>query len=244
MVARRRGALWQTPGAMSAGAPSTEPKPAAPAMGLRIVLPAIVILVILGGVTLLLTSGSSKPVLPGNAGTAKTPTFEGVALTPPQPAPPLNTLHNYDGSSFSLAAQRGKAVFVTFLYAHCPDVCPLIASNLHNAYAAMTPKQRQSIAIVSVSVDPHGDTAGTVAAFVKQHELTHEASYLIGSAPQLGPVWEAWKVGSERDSSNPALINHSALIYGIGASGKIDTIYPSNFEPHELIHDIPPLLSH
>jgi protein SCO1/2 len=213
-------------------------------MGLRIALPVIVILVVLAGVTLLLTGGSSKPALPGNAATTKTSVFEGVSLSPPQPAPPLNTLRNYDGAKFSLAAQRGKAVFVTFLYAHCPDVCPLIASNLHNAYAAMKPKQRQSIAIVSVSVDPHGDTAGTVAAFVKQHELTHEASYLIGTAPQLGPVWEAWKVGSQKDSSNPSLVNHSALIYGIGASGKIDTIYPANFEPRELIHDIAPLLSH
>lgn len=213
-------------------------------MGLRLALPMIVILVVAIGVTLLLTQGSSKPALPGNAATTKTPIFEGVALSPPQPAPQLNTLRNYDGAKFNLAAERGKAVFVTFLYAHCPDVCPLIASNLHNAYAAMAPKQRQSIAIVSVSVDPHGDTAGTVAAFVKQHQLTHEASYLIGTAPQLGPVWEAWKVGSQKDSSNPSLVNHSALIYGIGASGRIDTIYPANFEPRELIHDITPLLSH
>jgi protein SCO1/2 len=240
----------EAPGDPRASSSSAEDPPpresASPLLGrnLRLMLPALVILVIVGGVALLLTGGSSKPVLPGNAATTKTPTFEGVALSPPEPAPPLNTLRNYDGASFNLAAQRGKAVFVTFLYAHCPDVCPLIASNLHNAYAAMTPQQRRSIAIVSVSVDPHGDTAGTVAAFVKQHELTHEASYLIGTAPQLGPVWEAWKVGSQRDSSKPELINHSALIYGIGASGKIDTIYPANFTPHELIHDLAPLLRH
>jgi protein SCO1 len=229
---------------MNAGAPSTDPKQSAPALGLRLVLPLIVIIVILGGVTLLLTHGSSKPALPGNAATAKTPVFEGVSLSPPQPAPPLSTLRNYDGTKFDLAAQRGKAVFVTFLYAHCPDICPLIASNLHNAYAAMTPTQRQHVAIVAVSVDPHGDTAGTVAAFVKQHELTREASYLIGSAPKLAPVWEAWKVGSQRDTANPALVNHSALIYGIGASGRIETIYPANFAPSELIHDVKPLLSH
>jgi protein SCO1/2 len=219
---------------MNAGAPSTEPKQTTQAMTLRIVLPAIVILVVLAGVTLLLTGGSSKPLLPGNAATTKTPIFEGVALSPPQPAPSLSTLRNYDGAKFNLAAQRGKAVFVTFLYAHCPDICPLIASNLHNAYAAMTPKQRRRAAIVAVSV----------AAFVRQHQLTREASYLIGTAPQLSPVWEAWKVGSQRDSSNPALLNHSALIYGIGASGKIETIYPANFAPHELIHDLAPLLRH
>jgi protein SCO1/2 len=230
---------------MNAGAPSTDPKPSAPALGVKLLLPAAVIVVILAGVTLLLTThGSAKPVLPGNAATAKTPVFEGVALNPPQPAPSLSTLRNYDGAKFDLAAQRGKAVFVTFLYAHCPDVCPLIASNLHNAYASMTPTQRQRVAIVAVSVDPHGDTAGTVGAFVKEHQLTREASYLIGTAPKLAPVWEAWKVGSQKDTSNPALVNPSALIYGIGASGRIETIYPANFAPTELIHDLKPLLSH
>jgi cytochrome oxidase Cu insertion factor (SCO1/SenC/PrrC family) len=91
-------------------------------------------------------------------------------------------------------------------------------------------------------VDPHGDTAGTVAAFVRQHELTGEARYLIGAASQLGPIWEAWKVGSQADASNPGLVNHSALIYGVSASGKLTTIYPANFEPSQIIHDIPPLL--
>jgi protein SCO1/2 len=211
--------------------------------GYRMLLPLVAILVIVGGVTLLLTGGSSKPKLPGNASTTKSVSFEGSLLEPPTPAPELSTLQNYDGSSFNLGADRGKAVFVTFLYARCPDVCPLIASNLHNAYAQMTPAMRRQVAIVAVSVDPHGDTPGTVAAFVKQHELTGEAKYLIGSPRQLASVWEAWKVGSQRDTADPSRVNHSALIYGIAANGKIYTIYPANFAPSQIIHDVTPLLS-
>jgi protein SCO1 len=207
------------------------------------ILPILVILVILGGATVLLVGGSSKPALPGQASAAKLDTFEGLALNPRLPAPALSTLRNYDGTSFNLASERGKAVFVTFLYAHCPDVCPLIASNLHNAYARMTPAMRSRVAIVAVSVDPHGDNARTVAAFVRQHELTGEARYLIGSARQLGPVWEAWKVGSEKDSSDPALVNHSALVYGVSAGGKLTTIYSASFEPRQIIHDVPALLT-
>ena len=210
--------------------------------GLRIFLPLAVVLAILGGATALVVGGSSKPALPGKASAAKLGTFEGLALNPRLPAPALRTLHNYDGTSFNLVSDRGKAAFVTFLYAHCPDVCPLIASNLHNAYSKMTPAMRSRVAIVVVSVDPHGDTSSTVARFVHQHELTGEARYLIGSASQLGPVWEAWKVGSEKDSSNPALVNHSALIYGVSAGGKLTTIYSANFEPSQIIHDVPGLL--
>src|SRR6202035_2828325 len=134
-------------------------------------------------------------------------------------------------------------VFVTFLYAHCPDVCPLIASHLHSAYAAMSPALRRRIAIVAVSVDPRGDTAGAVAAFVHQHELTGEAAYLIGSASQLVPVWTAWRVGSQRDTSHPDLVNHSAFIFGISARGKLTTIYAANFKPSDIVHDAPALLA-
>jgi protein SCO1/2 len=228
---------------MSSPGPTGEAAPPAHSPLVRLVLPTAVILVILAGATLLLAGGSSKPALPGNAGVAKAASFDGEALSPPQPAPALSSLRNYDGSSFNLAAQRGKAVFVTFLYAHCPDVCPLIASNLHNAYAKMTPAMRQRVAIVAVSVDPRGDSAATVAAFVGQHQLRGEARYLIGSAGQLVPVWKAWNVGSQKDTSRPDLVNHSALIYGIGANGRIYTIYPANFTPTQLIHDVTQLLS-
>ena len=227
----------------AASTPDAPPPPPPAAFGLKVALPIIVLLVILGGVTLLLVGGSSKPALPGNANIARTSSFEGSTVSPSQPAPALASLRNYDGSRFDLAAERGKAVFVTFLYAHCPDVCPLIAANLHNAYAKMTPAMRSRVAIVAVSVDPHGDSAGSVAAFMRQHELVGEARYLIGSGGELAPVWKAWHVGSQRDVSHPELVSHSALIYGIGASGRLLTVYPASFTPAQVIHDVTPLLS-
>jgi protein SCO1/2 len=210
--------------------------------GLRILLPIAVIAAIVAAVALLLVGGSSKTTLPGDASTAHSAAFAGLTLQPPQPSPPLNTLHNYDGSSFDLAADRGKAVFVTFLYSHCPDVCPLIAANLHNAYSRMPATLQTRVGIVAVSADPRGDSARAVAAFMRTHRLSGEADYLIGSGGQLAPVWEAWKVGSQRDTSNPQLVNHSALVYGIGASGRIYTVYAANFTPDQIIHDIPALL--
>jgi protein SCO1/2 len=229
---------------MDASQPVPEaPEPPNP-LSLKFILPLIAILVVVAVVTLLLAGGKSKPTLPGNAGTVKLSAFEGQTLSPPQPAPALATLHNYTGESFNLAADRGKAVFVTFLYTHCPDVCPLIASNLHNAYAKMTAAERAKVAIVAVSVDPKGDTPLTVAAFMREHQLAGEGKYLIGKSGQLASVWKAWGVGSERDVSNPELVNHSALIYGVSGSGKLYTIYPANFAPQQVIHDVEPLASH
>lgn len=228
---------------MSAGSSTPEASPAGRPPRFRLVLPFIALAAIAGALTALLAGGSSKPALPGNANAAKVGVYEGLALSPRVPAPPLTTLHNYDGASFNLASDHGKAIFVTFLYAHCPDVCPLIASNLHNTYAQMSASMRAHVAIVAVSVDPRGDTPGTVAAFVREHQLTGEAHYLLGSASQLARVWEAWKVGSTADTSQPDRVSHSALVYGISASGKLTTIYSANFEPKNIIHDVPALLA-
>ena len=59
----------------------------------------------------------------------------------------------------------------------------------------------------------------------------------------LRRVWQAWGVGSERDASNPELVNHSGLVYGITASGKQATIYAANFRPADVAHDVPLLAS-
>jgi protein SCO1 len=228
---------------VSAGTPAADTPPPRPAI-VKLALPAIAILVIVGGLTLLLAGGSSKQPLPYHATATKAATYEGLTLTPQRPAPSLGSLRNYNGEAFNPQADRGRAMFVTFLYAHCPDVCPLIAANLHNAYARLAPALRSHVAIVAVSVDPHGDSAGTVAAFVQSHQLSGEASYLIGTAKQLVPVWKAWDVGSEQDTSRPDLVNHSALVYGISASGKLTTVYAANFKPQEIDHDAGVLLGH
>jgi protein SCO1 len=129
---------------------------------------------------------------------------------------------------------------VTFIYDHCPDVCPLIIANLRTAQNLMGAKTAAKAQIVAVSVDPHGDTPRTVAAFLKVHEMTGRMQYLIGSSKELGHVWQTWGVGSERDASQPELVNHSALVYGISASGQIKTVYiGSSFKPSEIAHDVP-----
>jgi cytochrome oxidase Cu insertion factor (SCO1/SenC/PrrC family) len=71
--------------------------------------------------------------------------------------------------------------------------------------------------------------------------MSGKMDYLIGSAVQLGTVWAAWSVGAERDAGDPALITHSALLYGITAKGRIVVVYPEDFTPSEIVHDVPRL---
>jgi len=44
-------------------------------------------------------------------------------------------------------------VLLTFIYDHCPDTCPLIVGNLHNALFKLGPAASK-LQIIAVSVDP------------------------------------------------------------------------------------------
>jgi len=46
---------------------------------------------------------------------------------------------------------------------------------------------------------------------------------------------------SRRDTGNPELVAHTALVYGITAHGRIRTIYSSSFAPSDIVRDVPRL---
>jgi protein SCO1/2 len=201
------------------------------------VLLSLLVLVLLAGAIALIAVGSSAS--PKKQAAAKQGSFEASGLlTPVAAAPPL-VLHNYLGQPVDIRSYKGKVVLVTFIYTHCPDICPLITSNLRVAQNLMPAAVRSKVAVIAVSVDPKGDTSKAVAAFLARHQMTGRMQYLVGTAHELGSVWQAWGVGSERDAAKPEFVNHSGLVYGITGSGKRLTIYASNFQPSEIAHDVP-----
>jgi protein SCO1 len=165
--------------------------------------------------------------------------FSGLVRKPAKPAPPL-ALKDSLGHPVNIDQYRGQAVLVTFIYDHCPDICPLIVGNLHTAQSTLGPEAKK-LQIIAVSVDPKGDTPKTVKAFLQQHQMTGKMEYLIGSRPQLESVWSKWGIAAKASptAKDPDAVEHSALIYGISGSGKITTVYPANFKPSEIVHDVP-----
>jgi protein SCO1/2 len=209
----------------------------------RMVLPLLAAFVIVGGFALLIqgTSHISQP-LAGNTHASRSQSFAGSTLSPAKMAPPL-ALRNYLGQSVNIKDFKGKAVLVTFLYTHCPTACPLITADLHTALGILGPKEAAKVQIIAVSVDPRGDNPKTVAAFLKVHQMTGRMLYLLGSTHQLAKIWQAWGVGSAQDAQEPGFVNHTALVYGINASGQMRTLYFDTMNPQEVAHDVPILAS-
>src|SRR5215472_3264891 len=85
------------------------------------------------------------------------------------PAPAF-LLKDQFGNSISLAQFKGMPVVLTFLYTHCPDVCPLTADKIHITMQSLG-TNAQHIAVLAVSMDPKGDTAITAQNFAKVHKL-------------------------------------------------------------------------
>jgi protein SCO1/2 len=221
--------------------PSTPVEPSEPPSGagvnLRMALVLLVILVVAGGVALLVMGGGTS-----NPKKAASSSYSGSLLTPAQSEPALS-LRNYKGERVNIDQYRGKAVLITFLYTKCPDVCPIIASNLGVALSRLGSAKASKVQVIAVSVDPRGDTPKAVSVFLQRHRMTGRMQYLIGSGSELARVWKAWGVGSEQDVQQPQLVNHSGLVYGISATGKVTTLYAANFKPQELVHDAPLLAS-
>jgi protein SCO1/2 len=190
------------------------------------VLPFAVLLLLVAG------CGSSEPKLVEGPPTT-TRTFAGTELTPPHPADRLS-LKDASGRRYTLSARRGRYVLVTFLYTHCPDVCPLIASNLNTVLRASGPKA--NVDVLAVSVDPKGDTPRAVRAYTKRKHLDPRFHYLIGSRRELERVWAAWHVTAQDKSLG--VVNHIVYTALVDPRGRERLIYDAQVTAQQVLHDL------
>lgn len=138
-----------------------------------------------------------------------------------RPAPTFR-LADARGGVLDTAALRGRPYAVTFLYVHCPDVCPLITQELVRALDSLGADARR-VAVAAVSVDPEGDTPADVRAFLRAHRAPAQFAYGLGTRRELAPVWRAWfaapQVPGRPESS------HTATVWLVDRRGGIAAKY-------------------
>jgi protein SCO1/2 len=174
------------------------------------------------------------------------PALQGAVVTPPAPTYDF-ALHDQDGRLVRLSALHGKAVALTFLYTHCPDICPLVATKMHETHRQLGDAAAH-VAFVAVSVDPKGDTPEAVRAFLSGHHVTGEITYLTGSFAELKPVWAGYFIGTDARAitpnanpttpASPELVSHSAIVYVLDPRGNLRVFLPGNFDPQDLATDL------
>lgn len=175
--------------------------------------------------------GGSKPSIAG-------------ATVNGSPAAPDFTLIDQNGKQVALHDYKGKVVALTFLYTHCPDVCPLIATSLGQTDRKLASAQGQ-VEMLAVSVDPLGDTPPSIHKFDDDHGVSDLGNwhYLSGSPSQLARVWADYGgVNSKNPDGTkqltPAELEHMSIVYLIDPQGHMRAALPANFTSADLIQDV------
>jgi protein SCO1/2 len=168
------------------------------------------------------------------------------------PAPDI-VLPDQTGATVHLEALRGRPVVLTFLYTHCPDVCPLTAAKLRRVLDDLG-TQAQDVALVAVSTDPDNDDAASATAFAAQFGLDERLHFLLGDRGALAPVWASYYVyaaplppeaaAEERAAAAYAARTavHTDALFVIDRVGRERTLLRSDFDPPALASTLRTLL--
>ena len=133
-----------------------------------------------------------------------------------RPAPPL-ALADQRGDTVTLAALRGRPALVTFAYAHCMTVCPVVVREALDAQRRLAARRVQ---LVVVTLDPWRDTPGRLPAIAAEWRLGEDAHVVSGDTAAVLRTLDAWNVPHARDGASGDII-HPSVVYLVDAGGRI-----------------------
>ena len=128
--------------------------------------------------------------------------FSGTALSDGGPAPDF-VLTDQFGDSVSLADMRGRAVALSFLFTGCPDVCPVVTTQLKRLYDELG-ADADSVEFITVSVDPERDDPQAAMRYLERWGVANEWRYLTGARADLEPIWAAYYISPVIDDADAA----------------------------------------
>jgi protein SCO1 len=153
------------------------------------------------------------------------------ALSPPDIPPKDFSLTDEDGKRVSLPDYRGQVVVLTFMYSTCQDTCPVTATTIRGALDELG----HDVPALAVSVDPAHDTPDTAEAFLVKRGLSAgRMHFLLGTRPQLQPVWKAYGIQPQGKG-----FEHTARVVLIDKRGRQRVAFPvEQLVDRDLAHDI------
>ncbi len=142
---------------------------------------------------------------------------------------PALDLVDQHGAAVTLERFRGRPVLVTFAFAHCETICPLLVRQALMA-AAEAPRVRPAVLVVTL--DPWRDTPGRLGAMAAAWQLPEGAHVLGGEVDRVERTLNAWKVPRVRNEVTGDLM-HPALTYVLTPDGRL--AYLTDGRPEALL---------
>lgn len=132
------------------------------------------------------------------------------------PAPAL-ALRDQTGREVTLASFQGRPVIVTFAFAHCQTVCPLV---VQDALTAQSRVAGLPPAVLVVTLDPWRDTPSRLPSIAQAWGLGADAYVLSGQPEVVERTLNAWRIPRTRNQKNGDIL-HPAVVYVVDAAGRI-----------------------
>ena len=139
------------------------------------------------------------------------------------PAPAFS-LVDQRGQPITLERFRGHPVLVTFAYAHCDTICPIVVADVLAAQRQLTDR---SPAVVVITLDPWRDTPGRLDTIANEWKLGPESHLLSGPPEAVERALNAWRIPRVRNQQTGNL-SHPAIVYVVGADGRIAYVVQGN----------------
>ena len=145
-------------------------------------------------------------------GTTGDPTT--IAMSPDHPVLDLELpefrLTDQNGQVQTRADLAGQVTVLTFAYAHCATVCPLLLQTM---------RELKGVDKVVVTLDPWRDTCGNLSSIAGTWDLG-PARVLSGAPEQVAVLTDALGVPITRDEKTGEIF-HPALVFVLGKTGRV-----------------------
>lgn len=175
--------------------------------------------------------------------------FHGTTYEEVAPAADF-ALVDHDGRPVTLASFRGHPVLLFFGYTHCPDICPLTLARLQRSVRALGPRG-DDVRILLVTNDPARDTPAVLREYLSRFGpnamgLTGDsaavartmAGYGAYSMPPSATPGPADEHAHGSHAAKPALLAHSAVVYGIDREGRLQVVFSEGAKQEWIDDDV------
>lgn len=144
-----------------------------------------------------------------------------------RPAPDFE-LHDAEGKTVRLADFRGKKVVVLwFIYASCPDVCPLQSDRIAEVQTQVNKlnnrAMRDAVQFIAISTDPARDNSEILRAYGPAHGLdSYNWVFLTSGAEKPEATRElADRYGLKFTPTEKGMFMHGAVTHIIDFNGNL-----------------------
>ncbi|MEJ6846842.1 SCO family protein [Sinorhizobium fredii] len=153
---------------------------------------------------------------------------------------PAFTLQDAAGRTVRLSDLRGKVVVLNFVYANCPDVCPLHAERIAELQGMInqTP-MKAMVEFVTITTDPKHDTDTVLREYGPAHGLD-PVNWIFLTATQNQPEDSTRKIaesyGLKFTESEEGMQMHGIVTHVIDQNGRLRARFHGlKFEPVNLV---------